>query len=215
MSLETKTKPLFITIEGGEGVGKTTNVEYIKQLLNASGTEFIHTREPGGTPLAEELRELLLSKRGEQVDEMAELLLVFAARSQHLNTKILPALSRGEWVLCDRFTDATYAYQGCGRNMSTALIEQLEQTVQQGVQPDLTLLLDVPVEIGMERARQRGELDRFESEQLAFFHRVREGYLRRAADNPQRFAVIDASQPLADVQAQIAGVILPMLANTP
>jgi dTMP kinase len=211
MSAELEQKPLFITIEGGEGVGKTTNVEFIKSLLASADINFIHTREPGGTPLAEELRAMLLNKRAEAVDEMAELLLVFAARSQHLNRKILPALAAGQWVLCDRFTDATYAYQGCGRKMSTEVIEQLEETVQQGLQPDITLLLDVPVAIGMERARQRGELDRFESEQMAFFERVRQGYLTRAANNPNRFVVIDASKSLDVVQAQIGGKLAPML----
>lgn len=201
----------FITLEGTEGVGKSTNLAFIESMLVEAGVSFALTREPGGTPLAEELREMLLSPREETVADDAELLMVFAARAQHLQTVIKPALSDGQWVLCDRFTDATFAYQGGGRGLDQSLILDLEQRVQKGLQPDLTLLLDVPVEIGLARAAKRGALDRFEQEQVSFFERVRAAYLQRAADDPQRFAVIDASVSLADVQAQIRKVMTAFL----
>lgn len=197
----------FITIEGGEGVGKSTNIAYLHGLLNRHGISFVESREPGGTPLAEELRDTLLRERDEVVGSDCELLLMFAARSQHLSSVIIPTLSRGDWVVCDRFTDATFAYQGGGRGLDWERISQLEQMVQGDLRPDLTLLLDVPVEIGMERARQRGELDRFEQEQLSFFERVRQAYLKRAAEDPQRFRIIDASKPLVQVQQQIGAVM--------
>lgn len=197
----------FIVVEGGEGAGKTTNIEFIKQLLDAQGIAFIHTREPGGTPLAEQLRELLLAKRDECVSPDAELLMIFAARAQHLQECILPALARGVWVLCDRFTDATYAYQGGGRGTDDASIAMLADFVQRGLWPELTLLLDVPVAVGRARAEARGELDRFESEQEAFYTAVRNKYLERAAAEPQRFAVIDASRSLDAVQADIRRAI--------
>ncbi len=168
-----KVSAKFLTLEGTEGVGKTTNLEFIQGWLNGQGIEHIVTREPGGTPLAEEIRELLLSKRDEKVDPIAELLLVFAARAQHLNSVIKPALESGVWVLCDRFTDATYAYQGFGRNLPITVIEQLEDMVQQQLRPDLTIILDIDVCVGLERARARAELDRFEEEQQEFFERVR------------------------------------------
>ncbi|WP_151705335.1 dTMP kinase [Nitrincola alkalilacustris] len=197
----------FITIEGIEGVGKSSNLAFIRDWIESMGIEVVVTREPGGTPLAEEIRELLLSPRNEVVDETSELLLVFAARAQHLNTRILPAIERGAWVLSDRFTDATYAYQGGGRGLNKALIEQLEELVQKSVRPGLTFLLDVPVEIGLARARSRSEPDRFEAEQSAFFERVRNAYLERAALQPERFAIIDASPSLSEVQKQIAVVL--------
>ena len=196
----------FITIEGTEGVGKTTNIEFIKQWLNENNIEFIATREPGGTPLAEQLRGLLLQPRDEAVDETAELLMVFAARAQHLNQVIIPALDQGKWVLCDRFTDATYAYQGGGRQMNTETIGNLENLVQRALRPDAVLLLDIPVEQGLERARGRGELDRFEQEDIAFFERVRNAYLQRAKNNDD-YHVLDASQPLEQVQAQLKTVL--------
>ncbi|MEH6650621.1 MAG: dTMP kinase [Motiliproteus sp.] len=197
----------FITIEGGEGVGKSTNIAYLHSLLNNQNIRFVESREPGGTPLAEELRDTLLRERDETVGSDCELLLMFAARSQHLSSVIVPALTRGDWVVCDRFTDATFAYQGGGRGLDWDRIAELEQLVQGDLRPDLTLLLDVPVEIGMERARQRGELDRFEQEQLSFFERVRQAYLKRAAAEPQRFRIIDASLPLVQVQQQIGDVM--------
>ncbi|WP_226646571.1 dTMP kinase [Microbulbifer variabilis] len=193
----------FITLEGGEGVGKSTNLQFITQWLADRNIPFIQTREPGGTPLAEQLRELLLAKREEAVDPTAELLMVFAARAQHLANVIIPALERGDWVICDRFTDATYAYQGGGRALDRALIEQLEKDVQGDLRPDKVLLLDLDPQIGLERAASTGAADRFESEQLAFFHRVRAAYRERAEATPARYAIIDASQPLAQVQQQL------------
>ncbi|MGB3622214.1 dTMP kinase [Ketobacter sp. MCCC 1A13808] len=205
-------KGRFITVEGSEGVGKTTNIEFIKHWLAENRIEFIVTREPGGTPLAEQLRELLLQPREESVDETAELLMVFAARAQHLNQVILPALRQGKWVLCDRFTDATYAYQGAGRSMNQDTIAQLENLVQNGLRPDAVILLDVSVEIGLQRARGRGELDRFEREDVAFFERVRAGYLARAA-NHSGYHVVDAGQPLDRVQQQLNLVLATLKAD--
>ena len=197
----------FITLEGTEGVGKSTNLRFIESVLQQHQISYKLTREPGGTPMAEEVRELLLANRDEQVADDAELLLVFAARAQHLARVIRPTLETGDWVLCDRFTDATFAYQGGGRGLSKAMIAQLESVVQRGLQPDLTILLDLPVEIGLARARERGELDRFENERQGFFERVREAYLDRAHADPQRFAVIDASGTLEQVQQQISAVL--------
>ena len=194
----------FITVEGTEGVGKTTNINFIKSWLRQHEIKFVSTREPGGTPLAEEIRDLLLKPRDELVVSSAELLLMFAGRAQHLSKVILPALQAETWVLCDRFTDATYAYQGFGRQMSSELIVQLENIVQGDIRPDLTLLLDIPVEIGLERANDRGDPDRFEQEQQDFFNRVRAGYLSLANENSDRYVVIDASQELTVVQTDIA-----------
>lgn len=194
----------FITLEGGEGVGKTTNLQFIRDRLSQQGIAHIVTREPGGTPFAEKIRGILLEPHDEPVHEQAELLLVFAARAQHIHQVILPALKQGKWVLCDRFTDATYAYQGGGRRMDMQAIAWLEAAVQGSLRPDLTILLDAPVEIGMRRAKHRGELDRFEAEQIDFFERVRAVYLQRAAREEPRYRIIDASQPLSAVQAQIS-----------
>lgn len=193
----------FLSIEGTEGVGKSTNLIYVQNWLKAQGIEVVVSREPGGTPLAEDIRNLLLAPRLERVDETAELLLVFAARAQHLQQLIKPALARGAWVLCDRFTDATYAYQGGGRGLSTHTIAQLEALVQGDLRPDLTLILDIDVELGLNRARQRGELDRFESETIVFFDQVRSAYLARALATPARYAVVNAGQELVKVQADI------------
>lgn len=201
----------FLTIEGTEGVGKSTNLAFVRDWLVARGLEVIVTREPGGTPLAEEVRGLLLSKRDEPVDETAELLLVFAARAQHLAQVIKPALARGAWVLSDRFTDATYAYQGGGRGLSKTVIEELEQLVQGDLRPDLTLILDIDVELGLNRARQRGELDRFESETIGFFERVRAAYRQRAQVAPERYALVDAGKTLLEVQAEIDRVLTALL----
>lgn len=197
----------FLTVEGGEGVGKTTNIAFIQDYLQQQGIDLLVTREPGGTPLGEHIRGLLLDPDNHGMAHDCELLLVFAARAEHLDKVIRPALERGQWVLCDRFTDATYAYQGAGRGLSQQRIAELEQFVQGTLRPDLTLILDVPVEIGLARASERGELDRFEQEQQDFFERVRRCYLQRAAEAPDRYAVIDASRPLADVQEQIAQVL--------
>lgn len=204
---------VFITVEGIEGVGKTTNMAFVQNFLQSYGVNLTVTREPGGTPLAEKIRALLLDHSDEALNEDAELLLVFAARAQHLNQLIKPALAEGRWVLSDRFTDATYAYQGGGRGLSFDMIAQLEQSVQGTLRPDLTLLLDVPVDVGLARAGQRGELDRFEREKQAFFEKVRDTYLARAAAEPERFATIDASQPLVQVQADIAAALTPFLAR--
>lgn len=194
----------FITLEGTEGVGKSTNLAFIEQWLQSEQIPYIVTREPGGTELGEAIRELLLSTRYKGMSEMAELLLMFAARAQHVDTKIRPALEAGTWVLSDRFTDASFAYQAGGRGLDWEVLSQLEKWVQKDLQPDLTILLDCPVEIGMARARSRGELDRFEQEKISFFERVRQTYLKRAAANASRFAVIDASCELDAVQQQIS-----------
>ena len=193
----------FITIEGTEGVGKTTNIAFIQDWLSDKNIGFLSTREPGGTPLAEEIRSLLLMPRTETVCDTTELLLMFAGRAQHLDKVVIPALDAGQWVVCDRFTDATYAYQGFGRGMDKTLIAHLEQLVQKELRPDLTLILDIPVEIGLHRASKRSTPDRFEQEKVSFFDRVREGYLCRAAENLDRYAVIDASKTLDEVQAAI------------
>lgn len=197
----------FITIEGGEGAGKSTNIAVVEQCLQQRGVPFMRTREPGGTPLAEEIRHLLLSPRAEPVAEKAELLLVFAARAQHLATVIEPALAAGQWVVCDRFTDATYAYQSGGRGLSERLIAQLEDLVQEGLQPDLTLLLDLDVGTGLARAGSRSAPDRFEQENAVFFDRVRAVYRQRAAAYPARFRLIDASLSLPEVQQSIETVM--------
>jgi dTMP kinase len=194
----------FITIEGTEGVGKTTNMAFVQDYLQQQGIDLLVTREPGGTPLAEQLRELLLAKRDERVDPTAELLMVFAARAQHLNSVIKPALAAGQWVLCDRFTDATYAYQGAGRSLPVDTIAKLEQLVQGELRPDMTFILDIDVKLGLERAGRRGELDRFETEEIGFFERVRTMYQQRAAADPDRYRVIDAGQPLEKVQQDLS-----------
>lgn len=196
-------KGLFITLEGGEGVGKTTNLAFIQGFLEAKGIAVVVTREPGGTVLAEKLRGLLLENQNELISEKTELLLMFAARAQHLKNVIEPALERGDWVLCDRFTDATYAYQGGGRGIDTNLIAWLEQFVQDELRPDLTLLFDAPIELGMQRAKKRGALDRFESEKLDFFNKVREAYLQRARQYSGRIKIVDATQSLENVQKDI------------
>ncbi|MBL36037.1 MULTISPECIES: dTMP kinase [Pseudomonas] len=201
---------LFITLEGPEGAGKSTNREYLAERLREQGVDVLLTREPGGTPLAERIRELLLAPSDEPMAADTELLLVFAARAQHLQQVIRPALARGSVVLCDRFTDATYAYQGGGRGLSTARIAQLEQFVQGELRPDLTLIFDLPVEVGLARAAARGRLDRFEQEQRSFFESVRHAYLARAEQSPQRYRVLDAGQSLAQVQADI-DALLPSL----
>ncbi|MHA6193769.1 dTMP kinase [Pseudomonas wadenswilerensis] len=198
---------LFITLEGPEGAGKSTNRDYLAGLLRDRGLDVLLTREPGGTPLAERIRELLLAPSEERMDADTELLLVFAARAQHLAEVIRPALARGAVVLCDRFTDATYAYQGGGRGLSVERIATLERFVQDGLQPDLTLLFDLPVEVGLSRAAARGRLDRFEQEGQAFFEAVRQAYLQRAEADPQRYRLLDAAQPLAAVQQTLDGLV--------
>lgn len=202
----------FITLEGGEGVGKTTNVPFIKNYLEDRNIPVVVTREPGGTQLAEKIRELLLHTNGEVVTAHTEILLIFAARAQHLNHVIKPALAQGHWVLCDRFTDATYAYQGGGRGTPLEAIKWLENFVQDDLRPDLTLLLDVPVETGMARAKNRGgALDRFESEHINFFNQVRQVYLQQAQQYPGRIKIIKADQALDTVQKAIVGALKPLL----
>ncbi len=201
----------FITLEGGEGVGKTTNLAFIKDHLQHHNIPVVVTREPGGTYLAEKIRHLLLDADSEDISEQAELLLMFAARAQHIKHVIEPALVRGNWVLCDRFTDATYAYQGGGRSMKASIIECLENLVQGTLKPDLTLLLDAPVEIGIDRARKRGAFDRFEIEKISFFERVRRAYLLQLELHPERIKLIKANQPLVDVQRAIVDTLRVLL----
>ncbi len=203
----------FITLEGSEGSGKSTNLSYIHQRLRQAGIEVVLTREPGGTPLGETIRELLLDYRQQAMASDTELLLMFAARAQHLNELIIPALNAGQWVLCDRFTDATYAYQGSGRGIANERIAQLEQWVQGELRPDLTFFLDLPVAQGLARAGERAELDRFEREEIDFFERVRQGYLSQAESQPQRYRVVDASPQLPEVQAQLDRIIDDYLAQ--
>jgi dTMP kinase len=198
---------LFITLEGPEGAGKSTNREYLAARLREQGIDVVMTREPGGTPLAERIRELLLAPSEEVMAVDTELLLMFAARAQHLAEVIRPALSRGAVVLCDRFTDATYAYQGGGRGLPVERIGILESFVQGELRPDLTLVFDLPVEVGLARAAARGRLDRFEQEGQAFFEAVRQAYLQRAAQQPQRYSLLDAAQPLEAVQRAIDSLL--------
>ncbi|NQD79459.1 dTMP kinase [Pseudomonas sp. CrR14] len=201
---------LFITLEGPEGAGKSTNREYLAALLREQGIDVLLTREPGGTPLAERVRELLLAPSDEAMASDTELLLVFAARAQHLAQVIVPALSRGAVVLCDRFTDATYAYQGGGRGLDVQRIAQLETFVQGALRPDLTLVFDLPVEVGLARAAARGRLDRFEQEGREFFEAVRATYLQRARAEPARYRILDAAQTLEAVQRDL-DELLPQL----
>jgi dTMP kinase len=200
----------FLTVEGIEGVGKSTQVARLSKALSALGTAHVVTREPGGTPLAEKIREIVLDPRDETLPPTAELLLMFAARAVHLANHVEPNLTAGRWVICDRFIDATYAYQGGGRRLRTADIRVLETMVQGARRPDLTLLLDAPVAIALRRARERnagGLPDRFESERTEFFERVRDAYLARAAAEPERITIIDARQSADDVAARILAVL--------
>jgi dTMP kinase len=197
----------FITLEGIEGVGKTTQVATVRTTLEALGRRFHGTREPGGTPLAEDIRALVLAPRTEPVPGSAELLLMFAARAVHVANLIEPTLAAGQDVVCDRFTDATYAYQGGGRGVSAAAVAALEAITHGGLQPDLTLLLDAPPALALQRAKRRSAADRFEAETLAFFERVRATYLARAAAEPNRFVVVDAAQPLEAVSMAVASAV--------
>ena len=195
----------FITLEGVDGAGKSTFIPWIEQRIRAKSVDLIVTREPGGTPIGERLRELLLNVA---MDRKTETLLMFAARQEHIVRVIEPALAAGRWVLCDRFTDATFAYQGAGRAVGERAIGILEKWVQGGLQPDLTLLFDLPVEIARERSQAARRPDRFESERIEFFTRVREGYLQRAKEYSQRIRIIDGSRAPADVKAQLADIEL-------
>ena len=203
----------FITVEGGEGAGKSSNLAFIQSMLEAAGKPVLFTREPGGTPLGESIRELLLGHQHTGMADETELLLMFAARAEHLHSKIVPALEAGTWVLCDRFTDASYAYQGAGRGIARERIATLENYVQGDLRPDLTLLLDLPVETGLKRAGNRSAPDRFEKEAVNFFEKVRRGYLQIAADEPERVRIIDASPALDQVQQQISIVLQDYLAT--
>ncbi|OGT76363.1 MAG: dTMP kinase [Gammaproteobacteria bacterium RIFCSPLOWO2_02_FULL_56_15] len=198
---------LFITLEGVEGAGKSTHAAFIGKQIEQSGRTVTLSREPGGTRAGEDIRELLLHARDAGVSAMTELLLIFSARSQHLEEIIRPALAVGEVVICDRFTDATYAYQGGGRGIATDQIRTLEALVQGGLKPDLTILFDMDPAIGLQRAGGRSAADRFESESIDFFHRVRNGYLRIAEQEPDRVKVVDAAQPIAVVQAEIIEIL--------
>ena len=203
----------FLTIEGAEGVGKSTNIEVIKRHLDDQKINYLVTREPGGTLLAEKIRELLLSVNDDSPVELCELLLVFSARAQHIEKVIKPALEEGTWVVCDRFTDATYAYQGGGRGLSTDLIAELENMVQGELRPDLTIILDLDPDTGLERAKNRGELDRFEQEKIEFFEKVRNAYLKIAEEFPQRCAVVNAGNSLEQVSEDIVTVLKTRMAE--
>ena len=197
----------FITIEGTEGAGKSTNLSSIEKVLNDFDISYIVTREPGGTAVGEELRSVLLKNESINISGQTELLLMFASRMQHINDVIKPALKLNKWVICDRFTDASYAYQGYGRQLNLSFISSLENLVHPDLQPDLTLILDVPVNIAMGRVHNRGKLDRFEQEDVAFFNRVRAGYKEIAKNNIDRCREIDASKDLAEVQAEVMQII--------
>ena len=204
----------FITVEGIEGVGKSTNIEFLAALIEEKGLKVIRTREPGGTPMAERIRSLLLEHGEEPMTDIAELLLFFASRSLHIQNAIKPALQAGQWVVCDRFTDASRAYQGDGRGLNQDPINTLANWVQEDLQPDMTVLLDAPAEVGMDRAGRRGAADRLEIEKTDFYARVREGYLALAKSEPHRFIVIDASRPLSQVQVDFAENITELLSNS-
>jgi dTMP kinase len=193
----------FITLEGGEGVGKSTNLAFVADYLRTRGAKVLTTREPGGTPLGETIRSWILDGEHGALSAEVEALLMFAARARHLEAVIRPALAAGKWVVCDRFTDATFAYQGSGRGAERQLLEALEAGVQRGLQPDLTLLLDAPLDVGRRRIAAR-KPDHFEREQQPFFERVRRGYLDRAERDPARIKIVDAAGPLDGVQGAIA-----------
>jgi len=204
------TQGLFITLEGIEGAGKSTVAKFAREWLEGRGIKVCLTREPGGTPLAERVRQLVLDRQGEPIAPTTETLLMFAARGLHVENLIRPALARGEWVVCDRFTDATRAYQGAGRGVSGEWIEQLAAEVQRGLTPDCTLLLDLPVTTGLERVRLRSgtvPTDRFEEEPAKFFERVRDAYLNLARAEPKRFRIVDANESVAEVQQQVAAIL--------
>ncbi len=208
-----KAKGMFISLEGSEGVGKTTSLNFINDYIQSLGHKVLLTREPGGTPMAEELRNILLSEREEKIESDTELLLMFAARCQHVNQVIKPALEQGTWVICDRFVDASYAYQGGGRELGFARIQQLEDWCLNGFKPDLTLLLDMSVEEGIERTKKRGNADRFETEKMAFYQKIRTAYLQRAKQDPQRMFVIDAAPEISVVQSSLKTVLKKACSN--
>lgn len=198
---------MFITFEGIEGVGKSTQLKFMAEKLSHMGYSIVMTREPGGTHIGEDIRHILLTHYSEQITPMTELLLIFAARAQHVERFIQPALEQGAWVLCDRFIDATYAYQGGGRKISIDSIYQLEKLVLGNLKPNYTLIFDAPASIGLERIKARGNADRFEQEKIEFFERVREVYKSRAQTDPQRYKIIDAEKPLVEVQNLVLTII--------
>lgn len=197
----------FITIEGQDGAGKSTNISVILESLQKAGIDFVQTREPGGTELGEALRDLLLQDKDKRIGNMAELLMIFAARAQHLQDVIEPALESGKWVVCDRFTEATYAYQGGGREIKSSSIEALENLVQGKRRPNLTILLDVPESVGAQRAMSRSDPDRFETQAASFKQRVRASYFEQLERHPHRIKLVDASQPLEQVKSQVQALI--------
>jgi len=200
-------KPMFITLEGSEGAGKSTSLRFIKNWFEDKGIHPVMTREPGGTSFAEEIREVLLTNREENVAPDSELLLMYAARVQHCQKLIIPKLKAGHWVISDRFNDASFAYQGTARGLDIKRLQALDDWSLQGFKPDLTLFLDISVELGLKRAGQRSTPDRFEEEDIKFFEAVRKGYLLRAENDPHRVKVIDASGSIEQVQARIAKVL--------
>lgn len=201
----------FITIEGIEGVGKSTNIRHLVNAIENAGLTVLTTREPGGTPMAERIRELVAEHGDEPMPDVAELLLVFASRALHVNNVIRPAMAAGTWVICDRFTDSSRAYQGGGRGLPPENIDRLAEWVHGDLVPDLTILLDAPVETGMERAGRRGDPDRFESERSDFFERVRATYLQLAEAHPERFVIVDATESLDAVQNRIEDIAAALL----
>lgn len=207
MNSEQKPKGLFITFEGAEGVGKSTAIKYVDQLLNQANITHILTREPGGTEIAEAIRKTLLAHYQETMSVKTELLLMFASRAQHLEKIIKPSLLKGQHVLCDRFTEASYAYQGGGRGINAKHIAYLENWVQDEIRPDWVILFDAPVEVGLARIRGRESEDRIESEKIEFFERVRDIYLARAKQFPEKFKIINAEKPVADIQLQLKEII--------
>ncbi len=201
----------FISFEGGEGVGKTTQIGRLADFLRQRGIEVVVTREPGGTPVGEAIRDVLLDKALPAMHADTELMLMYGARAEHVHKLIRPALERGQWVLSDRFADASHVYQGAGRGLDPARIDALDAWVLQGFAPDRTILFDMPVAQGMARVRSRGDTDRFEEEKQAFFERIRQGYLRRAAQFAERFVVVDAAREMDEVTATLIETVKPWL----
>lgn len=202
----------FISIEGVEGAGKSTQLNFIQQYLTEQGKTVVVTREPGGTDLSEQIRTLLLNPTEPAMAVDTELLLMFAARAEHIAQVIKPALEQGNWVLCDRFVDATFAYQGGGRGVEYQRIKTLADWTLQGLMPDLTLLFDLPVEVGLQRVKQRQQAtDRFEQEQKAFFEKIRESYLHSAIAEPERLKVVDSNLPIASIQQQLIQLLAPLM----
>ena len=204
-------KGFFIRLEGIEGAGKSTMVSFIEDFLTKGGHDVVKTREPGGTAIGEQVREILLNKNNDKLTDDTELLLIFAARAQHLSEIILPNLTSNKIVLCDRFIDASYAYQGAGRGIEQSKINLLENWVMPDIKPDLTFLLDLDPKIALERTNKRSDADRFESEDIHFFEKIRQYYLERAENEPERFRVINSELSLEDVQEQIKNILKDMV----